>query len=610
MAKPPSVSPTDTDDPEVGEALSVEDGGVTPDELDGQGARPAPPLPPKTRPPYSTGRLSDGPPPDSMPDIPEGSFIADDFAKPERAARDLGRITGPLSAMGANIRYRVNRLYPSDLPPGEMGWSQWIRLLKSSPTNEDLEADIFTRFGGGEYEIHVRSADAQNPQEDKLTVRLAGPWRWQTIEGQQLFAARYGVQAMQQYAPSAPSGSAPVAHAGPDAAFAFGAQAIQMGLTASQISERESRQRESDQFDRLLRLRALEAGTPKSGAGFGELASILTPILALGQQILSQQADSRRVAEERRMEREDKRDGEFRALLQQMQQGKSQTPQEIVSATQAILEVYKDSTKMELGIKGDVLKAMLMREIGSGTVKPESPLVGMFQDLFREVGPDIVKLMLAKGQAAQASQEAVAATRQPQQQPAPQPQQRRAALPPAPQRGAPPVPLQQGQTVWDAEAAQQQAAEAPAAPVAAPAPEPQVPASAEMGRRTALVSLQACGNVIAILKGFSEAGSRPDPEALWTYVDQSGTQSSFDYLLLAPTSFLDAMKTAEAAPNGVMAFASMVAEVNDPRLTALARDLDAACAADGSRYAYLRSVLGWRPWDAEGGADDDDGGAG
>lgn len=604
-------------DTDLGAPDDITDGGVTDDEVDHQGSRTGPLPPREIRTPYGGGPRGGGPaaPPSSRAELPEARPMEQEFIAADRPKRDLGRITGALSALGANIRYRVNRLFPADLPPGEMGWSQWIRLLKSNPTQEDVEADIYTRFGGGEYEVHIRSADSQNPQEDTVTIRLSGPWRWQTSEGQHLFAQRYGVPAMQQVAATSPSGSAVVPPVGgdpsaPGGAFAYGAHALQMGLSAAQIAEREARQREADQFDRLLRLKALEATGTKQGGGLAELATVLTPLATLAATMM-QQAAERRAAEEReRRDREEKRDAEFRALLQQMQGGR-QTPQEMVAATQAILEVYKDQTKMELGIKGDVLKAMLMRELGNGgSIKPESPLVGMLQDLFREVGPDVVKLFLAK---AQATQNAMQPN---QQQPMPQPNPQR--LPqPAPARPpqpppAPPEPLPQGASVWDTRPDANPAQPPPAPPLPAPPQQdltqtmvpPPSAAADEMQRRTAAVSFQAAHNVLAILRAFSAQGNRPDPEAVWSYTDASGPQSTFDYLLLSPAPFMEAMKRTQAAPNGVMSFASMVKECPHPTLVQLAQALDADCAADGARYQYLRQVLEWRPWDVDTEPDD------
>jgi hypothetical protein len=616
------ADPGDADlDPSLDGADDIIDGGITDDEVDAQGSRTGPLPPREIRTPYGGGPRGGGPaaPPSSRAELPESRPMEVEFAAADRPKRDLGRITGALSALGANIRYRVNRLFPADLPPGEMGWSQWIRLLKSNPAQEDVESDIYTRFGGGEYEVHIRSADSQNPQEDTVTIRLSGPWRWQTSEGQQLFAQRYGVPAMQQVAATSPSGSAVVPPVGgdpsaPGGAFAYGAHALQMGLSAAQIAEREARQRESDQFDRLLRLKALEATGPKQGGGLAELAAVLTPLATLAAGMLQQSADRRAAEERERRDREEKRDAEFRLLMQQMQ-GRNQTPQEMVAATQAILEVYKDQTKMELGIKGDVLKAMLMRELGNGgTIKPESPLVGMLQDLFREVGPDVVKLFLAKAQATQTAM-------QPPQQPPPQQQgfpqnpPRAPQLPPAapPQQPpTPPQPLAQGTSVWDSQPGANPAPTTPpTTPPAAPPQQPPTPtapppsaAADEMQRRTAAVSFQAAHNVLAILRAFSAAGNRPDPEAVWSYTDASGPQSTFDYLLLSPAPFMEAMKRTQAAPNGVMSFAAMVKECPHPTLVQLAQGLDADCAADGARYQYLRQVLEWRPWDVDTEGDD------
>ncbi len=492
-------------------------------------------------------------------------------------APDIHPTTKKLSALGSLIDYRVQRLSPRDLPSSEMGWSTWIPLIQSNPTNEDIEEEIYRKYGGGEYELMVRSHDTMRPQRDSLRISLQGMWNAITPEGEVVRRSRYGVASPAAGGAASPAG--PSSTPGVTDAFSLADAAmrqVQAERMQLETLRQQGRQSENTSLGAILPALLQREQKPPTDwaavitAGFGAVTALLGTILP----VMKSSSDAKEAAQQRRHD-------ELLALMRDRESPK--TPQEQVAVMMALLDVFKEGAKNRMGVEATLLKESMTTLFKSANVPEGSPVWSFVKDMVGDAGPDIVKAVAAwataRAQKPQAAQPAAAR---------PAPASPRGIPPPPP--AEPPQPRKPGETIWDA------AAPAPAAP---PPPPPEAaPASAapdinELDREGRLLGEEAIAQVLSTIGMFIQA--RPEPVVLWDYVHEKSGRDTVAAFVACPESFRAKMQEQQEKkmPASV---AFWVQGVPNTEIQVFAKQLDQAVLQLPGALEWLNRVIDFCPW--------------
>lgn len=506
-------------------------------------------------------------------------------------APDINPITSRMSALGSLIEYRLQRTGPRDLPAGEMGWSPWFKIQRTRPSSDDVEDEIRERYGGGEYEVQVRSQDRQRPQLDSFRIMLQGPWKPQTAEGRVEWHARYpqgnGGQPQQQSMPGYDPGAAPVLTVARDA------MALAQGQLAQASAER-TRVRESENGALAQILPALlnrpdrePAQRPPTDMA-GVIASVTPLVLGFLEHSRSQR-EAERAEAKAREEAAQRRHEQMLEMLRN-QASQAQSPAHVIEGTKAMFDIVRNSAQQESSLRGELLKAVVTREMAAlGLKQPSEGLMGWLGPMLQGVGPDVVRMFLA---AMAPKIAAMQAQPQPGQPPPALPAQATVAPPPpsptavaqTPQPPVAPAPIPAGSTIWqNGQHAEPQAQ----------AQQPAGPTLAEQGE---MVSLRAMEQVLSVMAAMIGSGAMPDAVQVWQH--RVDGRSTFEAWLMAPLPFRECMKAEQTKP--APSFVAMVQAAGQKAevLMPLAQQIDQATQVAGTA-AYAKSLLDQQPWALE-----------
>ena len=515
-----------------------------------------------------------------------------------------------LSAMGNQIKMRVKRVEPRDLPTVEMGVWPDIRIPQQevAKARDYIHGLLQKEFGGGEYLVTLISEDPQNTAENRtITIHLSGDWIPRTHAGRAYFNNVY----LKGFVPGmnmTPSASEAEVSAGVTVAT----KALDMvAAEKQQLREMEARARASGDTSLAGVIQAFAPLLDKRGGGTDWVALLgaVMPLLTL----LIQQGN-----EARKGQRE-----EFLLMMKEMRGAQQpQTPAEQLAFLQSMMNMTTERMKAELAAHGKFTDIALQQAVAAmrkGGDEEGAGIMGAIADAIRERGGDaMVKglelLQGVVGNPAEKQQFGMMAQRIQQLEaelsrrgaalPPPAPVPALPPPPPPPAQGAP-APAQPPEAApAGGQSAGGQTAPAPAAHEAAPSmgqsvPLPEgVPDPIEQGRARAN---QAVAQFLYFL--LVNASQHPDPESAWAAPIEQGGANLADIYGVCPQSFRERVE--KAPKEGDISFVEWVRDVDHPHAASFAMRLSDYCkGVDPKAMGWVRSFLAVGPWVPE---DDDDG---
>ncbi len=514
--------------------------------------------------------------PEAPPLTEEGDGAGDELpgSEPvESAAHDLGKLGKALHAIGGQVEWRVQRIDPADLPGVEMGWGPWLPMITNDPSADDIEQAIRDKYGGGVYELVVRNRDRQKGQHLRERVRLQGPWKPTTWEGQQIFAQRYGANPMAAGASplSIPPGS-------PDTpgAISLAGKALDIASMERQKLDELRHADKGQGLDLLTKILLAREQAPQRPAY--DIPALITAAIPLFQMMM----DARREAAADAARRHEE------LITKLNSRSTEQTPQQYIEATKALMGIVQEGAKLDLGIKADYQKHLMQQAIKAGLPTPSNPILALFSDFLKDVGPDLARggmnLLAMKLAQNQPQRPALPAPAQEATAPAPAAPQAPAATPIA---GAPPEPLKPGESIWDRN-------RVPAPPVAAePVTTPAIDGQVEADRLMQQRALEA-GCVNALLNAIAErAAIGTNPEALWTtpvMVAPGESRSAEQLLEGGPESFWNGWHDVREGKS-MLSFVSLCAGILDALVQQNAQAFDAALTQQSALLPFVLACI-------------------
>lgn len=511
--------------------------------------------------------------------------------------REMEDLNVKLSSYSNKIEFKVNRILPDNLPGGEMGWGRWIQLAQSKVSADDIEDELQRRYGGGKYEVCVRSVEKQSPQQFFVTISLAGPWIPQTMEGSRFFQTQYGYNmplgggALPAAVGATSSAAVSPGQVGVPDALGFAFQTQQLQAQREKELDALRMQQKGNENDLLLKLVlatvAKPEPVPQPKMSIAEIVAAVTGAVTTVMALVREATGPAKIAEERRHQ-------ELVEMLKTRGDA-AKSPTDQMAATQAILDVYKEHTKMELGIKGELLRGWLQRELKNAGVSEQSGIWAAVEGVVKDVGPEMARTLMA-GLANRVANTGTPPPRQPALPGAPPP-----PPPPPQQRLQPPAPIPAGKTVWgDGQEAASSAAPAAAPPPPSPAEAPaQSPMSLE--EQGLLVSYERLNLFMSLLRASANPKWRPKPGGFWNDQHQASSNQfvkAVDLIEACPRAFRERLEDekSQARTYGTRAtpkFASLCFGIPVAEIQAIAADIDALCVASPEADQYLAGLLYW-----------------
>lgn len=488
----------------------------------------------------------------------------------------INDLTSKLAAWGPGVRIRVKRLLPQ-LGPTENGVGEWIEIASVSPTEDDIQAAVLERYGGGEFLIQFRSQNSQRNEEDTLKLAFSGDWKPISAEGQALKArqlANGGVMPQ------------PILQTGTGLAEAA-SPLLQQVLASASEDKQQARQlaaeAQNNGANTLVQLAAALKPEPRQGMGMEGIAAVISALGSVMAPILSAQAEARRAAEERAAEDRRRSDERMEKILLQMQN--QQTPAALIEQIQSASRITEKRAELELQNFSTISKKMVENAMDLAMAgKGDDPGVirTALARLLESAGPSLLQMgaslvpsLVGQNLGQQAPQQAAP----PQQMMMPGTPQQTVFLPraPAPQAVAP-APLPQ-----------------PAQPPPPPVPPTAPPAAPDQQPQPTRADIATD----LFLRHMAEfAKEKADPDLSWGFKVQG-----MDLAVvwgMTPVEFRQRMIKIDVEDDALALDPVAWVDGLNPLLGDTARLLDAALKSDPAATEWAREFLSYGPWVEDG----------
>lgn len=494
-----------------------------------------------------------------------GSNVRDDIDREtvDKVARSVARV-------GRRLKYRVERLEPSDLPVNELAVSDWFALSSTKPTGDDLQEDLRKRYGGGRYHVEIRPIDSNDETDTKevITIELGGEPRLQTTEGRMFYMQRHG------YLPGGSENSS--VHPDPNMGGGMGMLMSMITSQQKQMEERMEREREEQREARRQEtsvLAELVRAQSNKGGGTAELIAAFGAVAGAFVPVLTEALRGRRESEERRQEREDRK---FEEMLKRFEEkGKDERgPGDMMQMLSAYTKIIEEGARGQMQVQSKAMEQMMSQAIkrmsDSGDTEGAG-LLSAFTDMIRENGGDLLRqgmALFARGQQSPAPpgmDPRLLAMQQAQQAQAQQAQAQQA--------------LQPGQT-------QQAQAHEPGAQSSGQ-PEQRDPTPEEQAQ---MIGMQSMAHFIITLRTLIH--QQPDADTAWV-TNYNGQPME---TLFGNSNKVFRKRVIESAEAGVVHVASWIEGVNEPQLLAAAGEIDTVLEKDDEAKEWFADFLAKGPW--------------
>lgn len=504
---------------------------------------------------------------------------------PLGAGADIGSIAQTLARCGNQIKVKVTRLDPDDLPVQEAATSAWIDIPGSEPTPDQISEMIDKKWGGGNYEVVIASIDPQSQRAEKVYFPIQGDWKPSTMAGHMYFRKIYGTPYV--------SGDGKQMGGGmqlQDETMSMGSSAMMMQLM--QMLQNQNNAAQTRQDAKELSSEAATASVVSSvvtamapqrqSLNLVELVAALSPLIVAF--VGSRDSKSR---EDREM------------MLNLMERGRGDTgPQGMMEAMNAGVSLVRKQGELALEQSGRQNRILLdqferqFREANGGD--EPGGIVGAFSHMIREGGPGLLESVgpMLQSFAARNPQPAQPIQAQPVQG---RPAQQQPRLPQQPFNQAP-VQAERGPT--PAHYVPSDPAQQPAPPVQQERPvgvsdEPRQPTPEQVGQERALMSSK-----LFIFNAHTLAFSGADPDTSWdTPFEEGATMETFfgGMPKVVRVRVEQPFTTVGAWVDGAV----------EEELMQIVSEFDASLVKNAEVKAWLGEFLSYGPWTEPDDEDDD-----
>ena len=216
--------------------------------------------------------------------------------RPVGASEDeIDELAIAIKNTSGNVRMRVTRLYPEDVPPNEVGPFQWAKIPDAKPNADRVREILERRFGGGQFHVEIADVNDSNLESTRRTilVPVGGDPIMQTADGRRWFKQKNGYDSALPSGGLIPEGSAKPAAAGSGGSNDIAAMALEM-MKNERDRDAQAHERKLDRDTSLATVMLTN-----KGGGLTEIIGALAPLTPLLVEMMRSNKESKDQAQER-----------------------------------------------------------------------------------------------------------------------------------------------------------------------------------------------------------------------------------------------------------------------------------------------------------------------
>lgn len=216
--------------------------------------------------------------------------------RPVGASEDeIDELAIAIKNTSGNVRMRVTRLYPEDVPPNEVGPFQWAKIPDAKPSADRVREILERRFGGGQFHVEIADVNDSNLEATRRTilVPVGGDPIMQTADGRRWFKQKNGYDSALPSGGLIPEGSAKPAVAGAGGSNDIAAMALEM-MKNERDRDAQAHERKLDRDTSLATVMLTN-----KGGGITEIIGALAPLTPIFVEMMRSNKESKDRAQER-----------------------------------------------------------------------------------------------------------------------------------------------------------------------------------------------------------------------------------------------------------------------------------------------------------------------